>query len=194
MEGKLSIFHFNKCNGKRDCQQDSWTPPARKNWACGSTAEPLYKSDFHCTNHMGKTQRKTNKYLELYRKSLKKKVDTVLGFTPPFTTKEDFLCLFEEVYPDDVLSMQRHFKFYQEKNKRRTKGKPLIFPPPSELLYEIAGSKVNSVSKSKWNHNEAEEKRKATLLESKKEQEKKKENIEKIIYQLKMLHLNTSIH
>jgi len=23
------------------CQPDSWTPPARKDWACGSTAEPL---------------------------------------------------------------------------------------------------------------------------------------------------------
>lgn len=76
---------------------------------------------------MGKVQRKTSKYLELYRKRFRNKVLTVLSFTPPGTTKNDFIKLFSEVYPDNLISMEKHFRFYQEKNKRRRKGKPLFF-------------------------------------------------------------------
>ena len=60
---------------------------------------------------MGKTQRKTSKYLELYRKSFKKKVNTVISFAPPNTSKDKFFDLFSEVYPEDVSSMEQHRRF-----------------------------------------------------------------------------------
>lgn len=66
---------------------------------------------------MGRTQRKTSKYLELYRKIFRRKVETILEFTPPGTSKEAFLLLFEQIYPDDTQSMKKHYQFYQEKNK-----------------------------------------------------------------------------
>lgn len=124
---------------------------------------------------MGRTQRKTSKYLELYRKKFKKKVNSVLKFTPPLLSKEEFLCLFEEVYPDDVRSMAKHHQFFQEKNKRRKNGKPLYFPNPAELLYAIAGTSIKKISKSAWNVDEAESIKKIAIEESKLEQEKKKE-------------------
>jgi len=40
MKGQLSIFHF-LFNMSETCQLDSWTPPARIDWAGGSTAGPL---------------------------------------------------------------------------------------------------------------------------------------------------------
>jgi hypothetical protein len=124
---------------------------------------------------MGRTQRKTSKYLELYRKTFKKKVNCVLGFTPPFTSKEGFLGLFEEIYPDDIRSIEKHYQFYQEKNKRRRTGNPLYFPSPSELLYDISGVKIRKISESTWNADEANEKRKEALKEAKLEQERRKE-------------------
>lgn len=124
---------------------------------------------------MGRTQRKTSHYLELYRKKLKRKVNAVLEFTPPFTSEEAFLCLFEEIYPDDVRSMTKHHQFYQEKNKRRKNGKPLYFPNPAELLYDIAGTSIKKISKAAWNVAEAELIKKAAIEESKLEQGKKKE-------------------
>ncbi|KQH85267.1 hypothetical protein AMR76_14300 [Vibrio furnissii] len=91
---------------------------------------------------MGKTQRKTSKYLELYRKKFKKKVQTVISFTPPNSSKEDFIKLFSEVYPDDLLSIQKHFSFYEHKNKTRKVGENLYFPHPSDLLYNIAKPEI----------------------------------------------------
>jgi len=124
---------------------------------------------------MGRTQRKTSKYLELYRKTFKRKVNSILEFTPPFTSKEEFLSLFEEIYPDDARSMKKHYQFYQEKNKRRRTGKPLYFPTPAQLLYDIADSKIKKITESEWNSEEAEEKKKAALEESKLEQQKRKD-------------------
>lgn len=128
---------------------------------------------------MGRTQRKTSKYLELYRKKFKRKVNSVLEFTPPFSSKEAFLCLFEEIYPDDVRSMTKHYLFYQEKNKRRKAGKPLYFPDPAALLYDITASSIKKISKSEWNLEEAESRKTAAIEESKLEQEKKKEKYRK---------------
>jgi len=113
--------------------------------------------------------------LELYRKTFKKKVDCVLGFTPPFTSKEGFLCLFEEIYPGDVQSIEKHYQFYQEKNKRRTTGKPLYFPSPAELLFDISRVKISKISEITWNADEANERKNEALEEAKLEQERKKE-------------------
>jgi hypothetical protein len=112
---------------------------------------------------MGRTQRKTSKYLELYRKSFKRKVNIVLGFTPPSISKKDFLHLFKEIYPDDVRSMEQHYQFYQEKNKRRNIGKPLYFPNPTNLLYDLAATKLLSISWYSWNPIEAKEKKEIAL-------------------------------
>lgn len=128
---------------------------------------------------MGRTQRKTSHYLELYRKKFKRKVNSVLEFTPPFTSEEGFLCLFEEIYPDDVRSMTKHYQFYQEKNKRRRKGKPLYFPNPAVLLYGIAASSIKKISKSEWNLEDAESRKKAAIEESKFEQQTRKEKYRK---------------
>src|SRR5262249_11472936 len=128
---------------------------------------------------MGRTQRKTNKYLELYRKTFKRKVDSILEFTPPFISKEEFLSLFEEIYPDDARSMKKHYQFYQEKNKRRRIGKPLYFPDPAQILYDIASFKIKKISESEWNAEEAKEKKKAALEESEQEQQKRKEKYRK---------------
>ncbi len=128
---------------------------------------------------MGKTQRKTNKYLALYRNTLKRKVNNVIGFTPPATDRDGFLRLFGEVYPDDVQSMEKHYRFYQEKNKRRRVGKPLYFPSPSELLYEIARFKISSVLESTWNAEAAAEKKKSALEEAELERQKRKEKYRK---------------
>lgn len=115
---------------------------------------------------MGKTQRKTSKFLELYRKSFKKKVASVLKFTPPLESKMFFFDLFKEVYPDDARSIEKHYQFYQEKNKNRRLGKPLYFPTPEQLLFDIAGSAIVKISEAAWNPLEAEEKKKAVLEES----------------------------
>lgn len=122
---------------------------------------------------MGRTQRKTSKYLELYRKSFKKKVNTVISFAPPNTSKDRFLDLFSEVYPEDVSSMEQHFKFYQEKNRNRKKGKPLFFPNPTDLLYEMAKAKLNHIKVDNWNPFDAEEAKKAALEDAKRERERK---------------------
>ncbi|MEI7072675.1 TIR domain-containing protein [Pectobacterium versatile] len=115
---------------------------------------------------MGSVQRKTSKYLELYRKKFRSKVLTVLSFTPPGTTKNDFMKLFSDVYPEDVVSMEKHFIFYQEKNKSRYKGKPLYFPSPSELLYGLAKSKINKINISEWNPSQAIMAKAAALSEA----------------------------
>jgi len=122
---------------------------------------------------MGKSQRKTSKYLELYRKIFKRKVSAILEFTPPFTSKEAFLKLFEEVYPDDAQSMKKHYQFYQEKNKTRRTGKPLYFPYPAQLLCDIAGSALTKIKEADWNESEAENKKILAIADSKKEQEKR---------------------
>ncbi|QDG35735.1 toll/interleukin-1 receptor domain-containing protein [Alteromonas mediterranea] len=122
---------------------------------------------------MGKTQRKTSKYLELYRKSFKKKVNTVISFAPPNTSKDKFFDLFSEVYPEDVSSMEQHFKFYQEKNRNRKKGKPLFFPNPTDLLYEMAKAKLKHIKVDDWNAFDAEEEKKAALEDAKRDREKK---------------------
>lgn len=75
---------------------------------------------------MGSVQRKTNKYLELYRKKFRKKVRTVLSFTPPGIKKNDFIKLFSEIYPDDIISMEKNFRFYQEKTDDE-EGESLFF-------------------------------------------------------------------
>lgn len=124
---------------------------------------------------MGKTQRKTSKFLELYRKSFKKKVASVLNFTPPLTSKAAFFGLFKEVYPDDARSIEKHFQFYQEKNKNRQSGKPLYFPRPEQLLFDIAGSAIVKISETVWSSLEAEENKKAALEESELERQKRKE-------------------
>lgn len=122
---------------------------------------------------MGRTQRKTSKYLELYRKSFKKKVNTVISFAPPNTLKDRFFDLFSEVYPEDVSSMEQHFKFYQEKNRNRKKGKPLFFPNPTDLLYEMAKAKLNHIKVDSWNPSDAEEAKKAAHEDAKRERERK---------------------
>lgn len=124
---------------------------------------------------MGRTQRKSSKYLELYRKALKKKVISILGFTPPSTSEESFLQLFEEVYPDEVRSMEKHYQFYQEKNKKRKTGKPLFFPRPVELLNDISGNRIRKISESTWNVIEAGVRKKEALREAKLEQERRKD-------------------
>ena len=124
---------------------------------------------------MGRTQRKTSKYLELYRKIFRRKVETILEFTPPGTSKEAFLLLFEQIYPDDTQSMKKHYQFYQEKNKRRRIGEPLHFPNPTQLLYDIAGAKIGVISESTWNVEHAKEKKKDALEGSRLEQERRKE-------------------
>lgn len=105
---------------------------------------------------MGRTQRKTSKYVELYRKKFKKKVLTVVSFTHPNSSKKDFIKLFSEVYPDDLVSIEKHFLFYQQKNKNRTKGKPLYFPHPSDLLYDLARTKLGNFKNNEWNSYKAE--------------------------------------
>ncbi len=124
---------------------------------------------------MGRTQRKTSKYLELYRKSLKRKVASVLEFTPPGTSKEALLKIFEDIFPDETNSMRKHYQFYQEKNKRRRKGKPLYFPDPAELLYDMAGARICNLSQSAWNIDDANKKKEEALKQSKSEQEKRRE-------------------
>lgn len=124
---------------------------------------------------MGRTQRKTSKYLELYRKSFKKKVISALKFTPPFTSKAAFYDLFKEIYPDDARSMEKHYQFYQEKNKNRRSGKPLYFPSPEQLLFDIAGSAIVNISETAWNSLEAEVNKKAALEESELERQRRKE-------------------
>lgn len=122
---------------------------------------------------MGKVQRKTSKYLELYRKRFINKVHTVLSFTPPGTTKNDFIKLFSEVYPDDIISMENHFQFYQEKNKRRRKRKPLFFPNPSDLLFSLAKSKITKINMSEWNSTQARIAKVAALSEAELDRKKK---------------------
>ena len=124
---------------------------------------------------MGKTQRKTSKFLELYRKSFKKKVISVLKFTSPFTSKAAFFDLFKEVYPDEIRSMERHYQFYQVKNKNRRLGKSLYFPNPEQLLFDIAGLAIVKISEAAWNPLEAEEKMKAALDESELDRQKRRE-------------------
>lgn len=124
---------------------------------------------------MGRTQRKTSKYLELYRKNLKRKVASVLEFTPPGTSKEELLNIFEDIFPDETNSMRKHYQFYQEKNKRRRKGKPLYFPGPAELLYDMACAGISSLSQSAWNVDNAYKKKEEALKQSKAEQEKRRE-------------------
>jgi hypothetical protein len=124
---------------------------------------------------MGRTQRKTSKYLELYRKTFKRKIASILEFTPPGTSKEEFLLLFEQIYPDDTQSMKKHYQFYQEKNKRRRTGKLLYFPDPAQLLYDIAGAKIGAISESTWKPEHAKEKQNEALAESRLEQERRKE-------------------
>ena len=123
---------------------------------------------------MGNVQRKTSKYLELYRKKFKKNVLTILSFTPPGTKKNDFIKLFSEVYPDDVVSMERHFLFYKEKNIRRIKGKPLFFPSPDDLLYSLAQPKITEITVSEWNPSQARIAKEAALVESRSDSKKKK--------------------
>lgn len=123
---------------------------------------------------MGKVQRKTSKYLELYRKRFRNKVLTVLSFTPPGTTKNDFIKLFSEVYPDDLISMEKHFRFYQEKNKRRRKGKPLFFPHPSDLLYSLAKPKITKINVSEWNSSQARIAKSTALSEAELDRKKRK--------------------
>jgi hypothetical protein len=124
---------------------------------------------------MGRTQRKTSKYLELYRKTFKRKVLTVLSFTPPATSGDVFFKLFEEMYPDDVRSVGKHYQFYHEKNKRRRHGKPLYFPSPAELIYQLARARLGAISESTWNAEDAERNKQQALDESKRERERRKE-------------------
>ncbi|MGT2593427.1 TIR domain-containing protein [Vibrio cholerae] len=122
---------------------------------------------------MGKTQRKTSKYLELYRKKFKKKVQTIISFTPPNSSKEDFIKLFSEVYPDDLLSIQKHFSFYEHKNKTRKVGKNLYFPHPSELLYNIAKPEIKKIKKDEWCIIKAESNKKSALRSELQEKNKR---------------------
>lgn len=123
---------------------------------------------------MGRTQRKTSKYVELYRKKLKKKVLIVVSFTPPGSSKKDFINLFSEVYPDDWVNIEKHFLFYQEKNKNRKKGKPLYFPHPSDLLYGLAKSGIRSLKVNDWDVSRAENNKVLALSEEKKDRERRK--------------------
>jgi len=123
---------------------------------------------------MGRTKRKTSKYLELYRKSLKRKVASILEFTPPGTSKEELLTIFEDIFPDETNGMRKHYQFYQEKNKRRRKGRPLYFPDPAELIYDITGAKIRNLSQSARNIDDANKKKEDALKQSKSEQEKRR--------------------
>ncbi|ELM3617453.1 toll/interleukin-1 receptor domain-containing protein [Aeromonas sobria] len=122
---------------------------------------------------MGRTQRKTSKYVELYRKKLKKKALIVVSFTPPDSSKKDFIKLFSEVYPDDLVSIEKHFLFYQEKNKNRTKGNPLYFPHPSDLLYDLAKPKLRKLKINEWNSSKAEVDKMLALAGEKRDREKR---------------------
>ena len=128
---------------------------------------------------MGRTQRKTNKYLELYRKTLKRKVLTVIGFSQPGTSQEEFFQLFKEVYPGEVRSMERNYEFYQEKNKRRSVGKPLEFPPPSQLIFEMALFKLKQIDIASWNPHQASVIKRNAIEESLRAQQKRRENYRK---------------
>lgn len=121
---------------------------------------------------MGRTQRKTSKYLELYRKKLKNKAITVASFTPPGSSKKDFIKLFSDVYPDDLIGMEKHFSFYQEKNKNRIKGKPLYFPEPSDLLYDLVKRNLKN-NKIEWNEYKAKKHKEIALDKEKTDKYKK---------------------
>lgn len=122
---------------------------------------------------MGRVQRKTSQYLQLYRKKYKKKALTILSFTPPTASKNEFVELFYEVYPDDVFNIEKHYEFYQEKNKNRKKGKPLYFPHPSDFLYQLAKNSLNKNNREEWDFLRAEKIKEKALKESVKEKETK---------------------
>ncbi|MCU8018120.1 TIR domain-containing protein [Shewanella sp. SM72] len=123
---------------------------------------------------MGSVQRKTNKYLELYRKKFRKKVRTVLSFTPPGIKKNDFIKLFSEIYPDDIISMEKNVRFYQEKNRRRRRGKPLFFPNPSDLLYSLAKPKLNDICEREFDLFQAQMAKEEALAEAQLDSNRKK--------------------
>ncbi|HFQ5227647.1 TPA: TIR domain-containing protein [Vibrio vulnificus] len=122
---------------------------------------------------MGRVQRKTSKYLELYRKRLRKKVLTVLSFTPPAASLNEFIKLFSEIYPDELLSIERHYQFYQEKNKSRSRGKPLYFPSPSKLLYDLAKRNLSRSTFDKWDLLQAKIDKETALADAAIEREKR---------------------
>lgn len=124
---------------------------------------------------MGRTQRKTNKYLERYRRTLRRKVRTVVEFAPPNCSQAEFLRLFTEVYPDEVRSMEKHYEFYAEKNRHRRVGKPLHFPIPGELLFGMARSKLRQIDGSSWNADRANVAQQVAVDQSLHEQEKRRE-------------------
>ncbi len=76
-------------------------------------------------------------------------------------------------------SMEKHYQFYQEKNKRRQTGKPLYFPSAVELLYEIARPKIAKISETTWCAEDAAKKRIETLQEATREREERKEKYRK---------------
>ncbi|HFU76594.1 MAG TPA: hypothetical protein ENK66_10155 [Arcobacter sp.] len=127
---------------------------------------------------MGKTQRKTNSYLVRYKKKFKRKVQKVIQLLEIGDMEHDLCKLYKEIFPHDFLEMERHYKFYKEKNQRRKKGKPLWFPNPKLLIANISGLKF-PIEKNIAPFISRESLKKNLLQEGSKELQKKEEKYKK---------------
>ena len=101
------------------------------------------------------------------------KVLAVLSFTPPNASEAEFVSLFSEIYPDELLDIEKNYQFYQEKNKNRNRGKSLYFPPPAQFLHDLAKSSLGNVKSDEWDLREAERSKEQAFIKAAKEREER---------------------